>query len=162
MQFLEDRHNLCAVNIISESDISISRWRRTESRCTCRYSYSKCVFSHVTTCSEWMRQVNALKQLFSFHFPGIHLKYNEALRNPFPTRQTCSRFNDVWWRRGNSQSSSRILINAQKFNFELRKLPKQAKNGAAFTSTAACHQAVMVSNKNVDFLTPLVGESIFT
>lgn len=52
----------------------------------------------------------------------------------------------------------KFLINAHKFHFELRELPKQAKIGAAFACTAARHQVIMRSNKKRDILTLLVGE----
>lgn len=77
---MEDRWYLCAVNIISKSDISILGGG--EQRAGARADIHK-----VNVSSHMLR----LKEFYRFHFPGIHLKYNEALRNTLPTR----RINDV-------------------------------------------------------------------
>lgn len=77
---MEDRWYLYAVNIISKSDISILGGG--EQRAGARADI------HTVNVSSHMLR---LKEFYRFHFPGIHLKYNEALRNTLPTR----RINDV-------------------------------------------------------------------
>lgn len=76
---MEDRCYLCAVNIISKmKKKKISILGGGEQRAGARADI------HTVNVSSHMLR---LKDFYRFHFPGIHLKYNEALRNTLPTRR---------------------------------------------------------------------------
>lgn len=109
-------------------------------RCTRRYLYRKCIFSHVTF-GERLRQETAVKLFLCFHYPEIHPRYNEAPRNA--SKQQAGK--PVWDLTMSEEEQKAAQVHPEsslkliKYNFELKDFPATIVGRAAAHSCPGSH-----------------------